>query len=62
MSVRPSTPSSVRSSTRTVDGPSPSAGGVPFTGESGPRARRGTTERPRDVRPVPEGELEGNEK
>ncbi|AVV43369.1 hypothetical protein PYK79_40040 [Streptomyces sp. ID05-04B] len=41
---------------------SPSAGGVPFTGESGRRPRRGTTERPRDVRPAPEGELEGNEK
>ncbi|MDX3800723.1 hypothetical protein [Streptomyces sp. AK04-3B] len=43
-------------------GPSPSAGGVPFTGESGRWPRRGTTERLRDVRPEPEGELEGNEK
>ncbi|MDX3579998.1 hypothetical protein [Streptomyces sp. FL07-04A] len=57
-----STRSGTRSGTRTIAGPSPSAGGVPFTGESGPRARRGTTERPRDVRPAPEGELEGNEK
>jgi hypothetical protein len=41
---------------------SSSARGVPFPGEAGPRPRRGTTERPRDVRPGPKGELEGNEK
>ncbi|WP_306953454.1 hypothetical protein [Streptomyces sp. B4I13] len=43
-------------------GPSPSAGGDPFRKESGRWPWRVTTERLRDVRPAPEGELEGNEK
>lgn len=57
---------STRTKGRVSAGPSPalssSAAGVLCAGKSGRWPRRGTTERLWDVRPGPEGELEGNEK